>query len=300
MTIRHMQIFTEVFSTMKITQAAENLHMTQPAVSRAVQELERHYGTRLFERTNRRLSPTQAGRVLYGEAQQILEMFRRMEQSLSGRDAGGVLRVGGGVTFGSAVLPLLAERFRAQCPGTALRVTVTNAGQLQKMLCENTLDLALVEGSTSDPSLRSIPFIRHRFTVLVPPEHPLLAKKDVRLQDLTQCPLLLREPGSAGRSYLDSVFQAAGFEVLPLWESVSTQAILEAVSRGIGISVLPQALAAEALAAGRVASVSLCDTVLERPTSLALHKDKFLSPSLKAFLALCEALQKEEAFCTAL
>lgn len=287
MTLRHMEIFSEVYRARKVTQAAQALHMTQPAVSRALLELERHYGTRLFERTSRRLSPTQAGHALYAQAQQLLELFRRTEQSLSGWDEAGLLRVGGGMTFGSAVLPELALRFQQAQPRARLHVTVINAGSLQRMLMENTLDLALLEGTPTEAALVSVPFARHAFVPVVSMGHPLCAASCVTLEALTQHPLLLREPGSAGRAYIDSVFRTAGLEARPLWESMSTQAILRAVEMGVGVSILPEALVREAVEAGRVAALTLASGKLERDTCIAFHKDKFHTAAMETFLRIC-------------
>lgn len=104
MTLRHLQIFTEVYNTQNITQASQNLHITQPAVTRAVQELEQHYGVPLFERIRRRLSPTQAGQKLYGQAVHLLDTFDQMETCLKNWDAYGRIRIGATLTLGSTLL----------------------------------------------------------------------------------------------------------------------------------------------------------------------------------------------------
>ena len=98
MTIRHMRIFLEVCRTMNVTRAAENLYMTQPAVSRSIREMEKHYGVRLFERLNQRLYLTDSGRRMHAYAVHIVDTFDRMERELSDGDERGVLRVGASIT----------------------------------------------------------------------------------------------------------------------------------------------------------------------------------------------------------
>ena len=105
MTIRHMKIFLEVYRLENITQAAKTLHMTQPAVTRTIQEIEQHYGVRLFDRMNRRLFVTEAGRQFYAQALHIVESFDRMEKGLLNGDAFGVLRVGASISLGNFFLP---------------------------------------------------------------------------------------------------------------------------------------------------------------------------------------------------
>ena len=99
MTIRHMKIFAAVYREQSVTRAAESLHMTQPAVTRAIQEIEGYYGVRLFERINRRLSATESGKHLYARAVHIADAFDAMETELRNWDALGVLRVGASVTL---------------------------------------------------------------------------------------------------------------------------------------------------------------------------------------------------------
>ena len=104
MTLRHMRIFAEVYRTRNVTHAARNLHMTQPAVTRAIQELEQHYGVRLFERLYRHLSPTEAAQRLYAQAVYLLDTFDHMEAAMRDWDSLGVVRVGATVTLGSTCL----------------------------------------------------------------------------------------------------------------------------------------------------------------------------------------------------
>ena len=111
MTLRHMRIFAEVYRTRNVTHAAQNLHMTQPAVTRAIQELEQHYGVRLFERLYRHLSPTEAAQRLYAQAVYLLDTFDHMEAAMRDWDSLGVVRVGATVTLGSTILPVPATKY---------------------------------------------------------------------------------------------------------------------------------------------------------------------------------------------
>ncbi len=112
MTIRHMKIFVSVYQAQSITRAAEQLHMTQPAVSRAIQELEHYYGVCLFERIGRRICSTESAARLYAQALHIIETLDSMEKGLRDWDEFGVLRVGATITLGNFLLPELAARFQ--------------------------------------------------------------------------------------------------------------------------------------------------------------------------------------------
>ena len=173
MTLRHMRIFAEVYRTRNVTHAAQNLHMTQPAVTRAIQELEQHYGVRLFERLYRHLSPTEAAQRLYAQAVYLLDTFDHMEAAMRDWDSLGVVRVGATVTLGSTILPVLARRFAALYPGIELQAKVANGSVLADALCENQLDLALLENSVSVPDLHTEPIGTDCLCAVLAPAHPL-------------------------------------------------------------------------------------------------------------------------------
>lgn len=287
MTVRHMKIFLEVYRCGSVTRAAQRLHMTQPAVTRAIQEIEGYYGVCLFDRIGRRLMVTEAGKELYAQALHIVDLFDRMEQSLRNWDALGVLRIGASVTPGNFLLPDLVLRFRASHPGIKTQVTIANAESLKRALLNNEMDLALIEGDDADPSLLAQPLSADRMVLIVPPGHPLLDKETVRLEDVAEYDLLLREKGSAGRAFLDSVFAVHGLQVRPAWESVSTQALVTAVRKGLGISLLPRMLVQQDIARGAVCTRALEGEALERKNHIVWHKNKYLTRAAADFIALC-------------
>ena len=268
--------------------------MTQPAVTRAIQELEHYYGVRLFDRINRRLLVTEAGKQLYAQALHLVDLFEHMETSLRNWDALGVLRIGSSIALGTHVLPDLILRFRADHPALRTQVTIQNGGALQRQLLDNRLDLALIEGNIEDPDLTAQPFLADRMVLLVPPGHPLLRQARVSIRDLPAYDLLLREEGSASRAYLDHVFAVHGLTVQPAWESASTQALVQAVGKGLGISLLPHMLVQPDIERGTVCTRDLCDEPLVRRSHIVHHRNKFLTRAAEDFLALCRRRAQEQ------
>ena len=192
MTVRHMKIFLQVYQTLNMTRAAELLHMTQPAVTRTIQEIEQYYGVRLFERINRRLYVTESGKELYAHALHIVDTFDAMEKGMRNWDEFGVLRVGASITLGNFLLPDLTVAFQTEHPNLQVRALISNGRQLQEALMDNRLDLALIEGGVSEPNLRSEVFSRDRLILILPPDHPLCRTETLNLQDITSYPMLLR------------------------------------------------------------------------------------------------------------
>lgn len=294
MTLRHMKIFLQVYRMQNITKAAKTLHMTQPAVTRAIQEIEGYYGVCLFERINQRLWVTESGKRLYAQALHIVDAFDTMEKGLRNWDSFGVLRVGASITLGNFLLPELVCRFQRQNPEIQVRVTISNGSSLQKALLNNQLDLALIEGGVEEADLYAEALSADHLVLILAPHHPLLEKESIVLNDLLAYPFLLRETGSAGRSLVDQVFAARGIPLHPLWESVSTQAIVQAVGCGIGLSFLPEQLVQRPIADGTVCTRKIADESFSRQHYLVWHKNKYLTASAQALIALCRETARSD------
>lgn len=288
MTIHHMEIYIQVYKTQNITHAAELLHMTQPAVSRAIREIEAYYGIRLFERINKRLYITAAGKLFYAQAQHIIESFEQMEKELKNWNASGLIRIGASVTIGNFLLPGLLSVFRQKYPTVQVHATIANGNNLQKSLLGSQLDIALIEGLVEEKDLHAEPFADDKLVLILPPGHPLLLQEHIYLPELLDYPLLLREQGSAGRTFLDQVYGILGKTLHPTWESVSTQAIVKAVHMGLGISFLPEQLVRQDLVNGFVCTRKISDVDLTRKHYLVWHKDKFLTQSMHNLISICK------------
>lgn len=294
MTIRHLRLFLEVYRTGNITRAAENLHMTQPTVTRAIQELEGHYGVQLFDRINHRLSVTEAGERLYSHATHTLEAFAHMEQEMEDWDDRGVLRIGASSTIGSVMLPQVIAQFRESHPNVTVKALICNNEALQKALEENELDFALSEGDLHGEQLHREVFTHDNLVLLLPPDSPLRLRERLTLEDLRDSDFLLREKGSVGRSYIDHMFSSHGLPLSPIVESSSTHALVQAVHAGIGITILPEELVRHSIDSGFVATHRLEDIPLYRTHYLVWHKGKYLSRRALELIELCRQLGKKE------
>ena len=279
MTRKHFTIFVEVCRFLNFSQAAEALNTTQPAVSLAVKELESHYGVALFERMNRRVYLTPAGEALLATAQDVLRGFQEAEEPL-GQGRPLALRVGANVSFGEAGLAQVLGRFRQEHPQVRLRALVANSDKIQSLLAENQLDVGIVDGLGVSERLRAQPLYQEDLVLAAAPgRFPAPAT----VEELAALPLLLREPGSGLRSSVDRVFSQQGLAPQPLLESTSTAALAQAAKAGLGVAILPEALAQResGLQVGTVPEVRFF-----RQFACALHRQKAPSPALEAFLAL--------------
>lgn len=293
MTLKHLKIYLAVYRTENVTRAAQDLHMTQPAVTRAIQEIEHYYGVRLFERINRRLYVTEIGREFYAYALHITDSFHQMERELRNWDEFGILRLGTSISIGSHLLPRVLTQGKQRHPTLNIQTTVSNAQNLKNALLDNRLDFAVMEGGFNHELLETRFLSRDCLVPVLPPDHPRRGT-DVSLAQLTEGPLLLREPGSAGREFVDHVFALHGISAQPVMESISTHVILQSVHAGLGLSFLPRHLVLEHIRSGFVSTCRLTDEQFLRENHLVWHRHKFLTQSAKDIMSIFQEEARRE------
>lgn len=288
MTIRHLKLFLSVCNCgFNTTKAANELHTTQPAVSLAIRELEQYYGVILFDRIGRRLKITEAGQRFQEYAFHIITLFDDMERGMRDWDSYGILRVGASITIGSQFLPNYVKAFYSRYPGTEVRAVIAPSDQLEQKILSNELDFALIEGITHIPSFISEEYMEDHLTVICPINSGFRQGQEITVDEFRRQNFLLRERGSGTREVFERVIEQAGIIVTPIWEAVSTTALVNAVINGLGISVLPHRMVVGPLKRGLVSAVSVKGLSFQRKFHIIYHKEKFLTSSAKAFMELC-------------
>ncbi|MBM6921635.1 LysR family transcriptional regulator [Phocea massiliensis] len=286
MTLRHLRIFFAVCEEHSMTKAAARLYLAQPSVSLAIREMEEHYGVKLFDRVSRRLDLTEAGKQCYAYTTHILTLVDEMEQGIRRFDSHR-LHIGCSLTIGTCLLPAIVSQFKEQHPQTEISAQIENSERILSMVSDNALDFALVEAIPNDPQLRKEQFLTDTLIPVCAPFHPLSREANVTAEQFASFPVIMREKGSGTRELFDSVMLMHNLVVNPLWVSTNTQAILSAVSAGIGVSVLPRLLAEDAIAKGEIVEISTRDLSFSRAFYLVYHKNRYLSSTAEAFLSLC-------------
>lgn len=291
MTLKHIRIFVSVYQEESITRAAEKLHMTQPATSLAIREMEEYYHTKLFERSGRGIRVTSAGTRLYPSAARLLSLYDEMDAEMKNWDTSGRLRIGSSISIGSCILPQLINRFSKKYPELELYVKVDSSDVIEQNILENHLDFALIEGSVHSEKLKSSVFLDDELVPVCSRFHPLAGAEDIELDSLKKEHFLMREPNSGTRQLADSSFALKNFQIKPAWESTSTAALINAVSIGLGISILPKRMLEKQLRMHQIASFTIRDLDLKRHYSLIYHENKFVSPTMQEFFDMLEDIK---------
>ena len=214
----------------------------------------------------------------------IVDSFDQMEKGLRDWDKLGLLRVGTSIAIGTDLLPRVLVRFQQDYHQLRVRSTISNGAALQQALLDNELDFAVIEGNTDREELAKRAIAPDRLVLILPPDDPRAKQEGLELKDLAQDAFLLRDKGSVGRAFLERVFALHDIPLVPAMESVSTQAIVQAVHLGLGVSFLPERLVEGAVRAGVVASKELADESFVRENHIIWHKHKFLTASAKALM----------------
>ena len=276
---RRLQVFFTVARLLSFTKAAETLHMTQPAVTFQVRQLEEYFNTRLFDRTHNRINLTEAGSRVYSYAERIFELYSEMENSVREMtgEVSGSLTIGASTTIAEYMLPSLLGDFKKKYEDINIHLKVSNTEGIVSMVENNTIDLGVVEAPVGNKNLVVEECRPDHLVAIVPPDHPEADRETLTYEDLIKYPFICREEGSGTREvindYLSSV--SSGPDALKIsMELGSPEAVKGAVEAGMGISVVSQATVQKELKLGTLVAINL-DPPLDRPFSFVHQKQKF-------------------------
>ena len=285
---RQLMVFYEVAKTGSLSSAAENLFLTQPAVTWQIKNLEESLGLKFFERSGRKIMLTGEGKVLYDFADQIFRLAHQAEEAIEDlKDSKlGTLRIDSVFTFGDYYLPVVLDEFHKKYPKIELLVNTGNTSQV----IENTLlrknDIAFVASYPENDKLVAQEFISDLLVGIVFPDHPFAMRESITLRELHGQPCILREQGSSPRKILDELFKKKGVSPAVIMELASTLAIKKAVESGLGMAILSRQAVREEVQAHLLRELRFADEEIIYKFYLIHHKDKYFSKILRAFIAV--------------
>ncbi|WP_349645734.1 LysR family transcriptional regulator [Candidatus Parabeggiatoa sp. HSG14] len=285
---RRLLAFYTVARLLSFTKAAESLHMTQPAITFQIRQLEEYFNTRLFDRTHSRITLTEVGEQVYKYTKKILELYTRMEDTVKEitGEISGILMIGASSTIAEYLLPVLLGDFKLKYPEIHIQLSVSNISGIVSMIENNEIDFGLVEGPVANKSLAVELCRMDQLVAIVPWGHPLTEYDEVLVQQLMDYPYISREKGSGTREVIIEYFNQADLSFHDLnivMELGSIEAIKGAVASGMGVSILSRAAIQKDLQLGMVKELNL-NPPLERPFSFVYQKQKFRLQAIEKLL----------------
>ncbi|MTW21773.1 LysR family transcriptional regulator [Allochromatium palmeri] len=282
--LRQLRVFEAVARHNSYTRAAEELHLSQPAVSMQVRQLEDEIGLPLFERLGKQVVVTEAGREVFHYSRAIGQSLREMEElleSLKGVSRGS-LRIAVASTV-NYFAPRLMAIFQQRHPGIGLRLDVTNRESLVQMLDSNSVDLVLMGVPPRNVEVESEAFMDNPLVVIAPPDHPLAGESAIPLARLAEEVFVMREEGSGTRQAMERFFSERGQTIRHGMQMTRNEAVKQAVRSGLGLSVVSLHTIELELETRRLVILDVEGFPDRRQWYLVYRRGKRLSPAASAF-----------------
>lgn len=283
-TFRQLKVFQAVARHLSYTQAAQVLHLSQPAVSMQVKQLEENIGLPLFEHLGKKIYLTDAGREFYRYSQELSHLLDEAEEimeSLKGIK-GGRLAVSVATTANSFATRLLAD-FSHEYGGVTISLDVTNRRSLLDKLQNNETDLVIMGRPPEDLDLVTEPFMDNPLVVIAPPNHPLAKQSAIPMKVLQRETFVVREPGSGTRIAMERFFSEQGVRLTTGMEMTSNEAIKQSVEAGLGLGIVSVHTLELELETNRLVILDAENFPILRHWYLVHRRGKRLSPVAQAF-----------------
>lgn len=287
-TLKQLEVFIAVAQSGNVTRAAESLSITQSATSMSLSDFETQLGRKLFDRVGKRLQLNDAGRLLLPKALDAIARIQEIE-AMAASDAPliGQLRIGASLTIGNYMLPGLIGSFMRTHAGAHVTLDVANTRHVIQALEHFQIDVGFIEGFCHEPDIEVIPWCRDELVIFAAAGHPLALQQHITPDDLAATDWILREPGSGTREVFDNAVLGRIPRLNLLMEFSHTEALKRAVETGIGIGCASRRTLEESLARGSVVVLPTPFLNLERELYMLIHRQKYRTQGLEAFLAHC-------------
>lgn len=283
-TLRQLRIFEAIARHLSFSRAAEELHLTQPAVSMQIKSLEDLVGLPLTEQISKKIRLTSAGEEVAQLARRIAQQVRETEDVLAamkGADGGHLLV--GVVSTAKYFAPFLLSEFKRRHPAVEVRLKVSNRSIVVKQLLENEIDLAIMGAPPREMETVAEAFAAHPLSFIAAPDHPLCAQSQIEPARLMQEVLLIREIGSGTRSALEKYLEEQKVGAGETVEMSSNETIKQSVMAGIGVALISEHTIGLERSVGRIAILDVLGMPMMRKWHIVHRSEKRLLPAADAF-----------------
>lgn len=301
MNFKQLEAFIWVAELQSFTKASRQLFMSQPAVSFQIKALEEDLQITLFQRSDKKVILTEAGRLLYPEAKQMIRHYNRIKAGLDDLKGlkTGHLVVGASTIPGEYLLPVLIGGFKEKYPGIKITLKVAGSGQVGRWVREREIDFGITGAPIEWEGTECVSWLKDRLVLIVHPSHPWAELKEVELEDLKNETIILRERGSGTRRTLEQKLAEHNISLDKLphgMELGSTRSVITAVEANLGISFVSRYAVSESLRLGLVKEVKLGGIDLSRYLYQIKHSQGMGGYALEAFMAYINDEENTQAF----
>lgn len=287
LTLRQLQCFSAVARNLSFTRAAEALHLTQPAVSMQIRQLEHQTGIALTEQIGKKIYLTDAGEEVFRYARSILQQVDEMDDVLNKMKglAGGQLRIAA-ISSANYFAPKLLGVFHQRFPDVGVSMDVTRQQSVLNQVADNEVDMAIMGQPPEEMKVDAIPFMDNPLVIIAPPDHRLATMKSVALRQMEKETFLTREPGSGTRGAMHRFFKQHKVKLTTGMEMGSLEGIKQGVQAGLGLGLVPKGAIEIELQLKKLVVLNIKGMPIKRHWHVVLHQGKRLSAAADAFRSL--------------
>jgi len=286
--VRHLSLVNEIASTGSVTRAAERLHLTQSALSHQLRDIESRLGIQLFLRLGKKMVLTPPGERVLGAAKRVLDEIGRAEEDLKlmSQNGKGVLRLCTQCNTGYHWLPPLLQSFHRKFPGVDVQIMVNATDRPIEALLDGQIDLAVVTSDVDDKRLVSVPLFEDELVAVVAPTHPFARRAFIEPEDFAEEHLIIYKADRHDSYTFNRILAPAGVEPARVSQVPLTEAILELVKAGLGVSVIARWAIDPAIKSGAVKAVRIGKRGVYRAWSAVTLRDRVEPKWQKEFVSL--------------
>jgi DNA-binding transcriptional LysR family regulator len=294
--LNQLRVFYCVAKNLSFTKAAEELFITQPAVTAQVKHFEECCELKLFKKKGRGICLTDEGETLHSYARQLFEYEKRVEGALDDlrQLKQGVLRIGTTKTYVRYLMPHMMRLFHEKFPEIKIFLDEGSSLAMINSLTELKNEIAIITPVAKNPDVEFIPFAKEEVIPILSPDHPLAKQPNLSVEQCAQEPVIMREVGSGTRKFINDLFKQHHCTPNVLMESANSEFIKHLVGRGDGISFLVKESAHQDLQEKKLISIPFKDGKVHLDVSVAYLKKQPLSLTAQAFLKALDELVSEE------
>ena len=291
-----LRVFYQAAKKLNFTAAANELFITQPAVTFQVKSFEEYCDLKLFKKKGRRVYLTVEGKALFELAERVFQYEKEIENAIDEmrKLKRGVLRLGTTKAYARYFMPLMISSFHKKFPDIKIQLNEGSSADMIYSLVDFKIDVAVIAKAIDHPEVNFFPFSREEMAFIVAPDHHLAGKKAISFKELAKEPFIMKETGSGTRKLVEELFAKSKCAPNILMETSNTEFIKQLVNRGEGVSCLVREAVADEINNKYLVEVPLIGHKILLSVSIAYLKDQVLSPPARAFVDTLTKLQSEE------
>lgn len=286
MNFRKLKIFYETAIELNMTRVANKLYISQPSISQAIHEIEDEVEVKLFDRIGKKLFLTNEGELYLTYVRRILNLYEEAAKAMNdmSKNEKGKIKIGASTTIGIYILPDIIKGFLQEHTGIEISLSVDNTINIEKMILENKIDFAYIEGKSCFDEIIKEEVWEDELIFICSSRHKWNKKNVLRKEDISNEKFIMREDGSGTREIVESFLESNNIDFNIFMELGNTEAIKKSVEANLGISCLSIRSVEEKIKNGDLKGFRIDGINVTRKLSLIYHKDKFLSNVMKSFI----------------